>query len=657
MTSPEQVQGASAPAFQQLFSPFRAGRLDLPNRLAVLPHGTSMVRGGVPTDADLAYYKARARGVGLFITGATVAHPQAVVRQRNRVEAFNPEAIPALQRRTAIVKSYGARIVGQLNHVGREMVGSESEFPPVGASALRSPRDPYPPHALEDDEIVDLIRGFALSSVNLKTAGYDGVELHAAHGYLFAQFLSPATNTRTDAWGGTPEKRLRLLADTIERIRDTCGPAFIIGVRLSADEETADGLGVRDSVAIAEALARQAETDYLNITVGMRGNYVKDSTAPEAPAARAAAIIRRESGLPVILGQKIQTPELAERLLADGVADLIGMARAFIADPQFAVKAQAGQSARIRPCVGLNQDCRSFTPHLHCAINPETGRELREDFGPLQRVDRPRRVAVIGGGPGGMEAARIAALRGHAVTLFEASDALGGQFLLAASLPHRSGLLRIIDHLIGELRYHDVRVEMNTRVEDLNALRASFDAAMIATGAVPAPLSWSSGGVSTLSWSDVLQQGAPKVTGSGHAVFVDDGIGFWFSYGVAEILTAAGWRVTFLTSSAAIGANLPAESVPSMLGRLGLAQTTFRVLTGVEQVDDQGVQVVNLTSGQEEHIACDLVVVQTGRLVNPVPATGAQKAPWPDLHRIGDCVTPRRISHALFEAQRAARSI
>src|SRR5918993_5831307 len=174
MTSPEQVQGASAPAFQQLFSPFRAGRLDLPNRLAVLPHGTSMVRDGVPTDADLAYYKARARGVGLLITGATVAHPQAVVRQRNRVEAFNPDAISALRRRAAMVKSHGGRIVGQLNHLGRETVGAESEFPPVGATTRRASRDPYPPHALEHAEIIDLIRGFASAALNLKSAGYDG---------------------------------------------------------------------------------------------------------------------------------------------------------------------------------------------------------------------------------------------------------------------------------------------------------------------------------------------------------------------------------------------------------------------------------------------------------------------------------------------------
>lgn len=643
--------------FPNLFQPFGRGRLNIANRLAILPHGTSMVKAGVPTEDDLAYYAARAKGVGLVITGAMVAHPQAVVRERNRVETFNPLALEALRRRTEVVHALGAKIVGQLNHVGRETVGSESEFAPVGATARRASRDPYPPHALEDREILTLIDGFAQAAVNLKSTGYDGAELHAAHGYLFAQFLSPATNHRTDRWGGTPEKRLRLVRETAERIRERCGEDFIIGVRLSADEEVADGLEVRDTVGIGQALAGAGTVDYLNITLGVRGGYVKDATAPVAPAARAAGIIRKECGLPVILGQKIQTPELAEKLLEEGAADIIGMARAFIADPDFATKARSGRSDRIRPCVGLNQDCRSFNPHIHCALNPETGRELRPDFGPARPAQTPRRVAVIGGGPAGMEAARLAALRGHKVTLFEASEALGGQFLIAASVPNRGGLLRMVDHLIHELRHGAVEVRLNTPVNDLDALASDFDAAILATGATPAPLSLPSGGIPTMTWAELLRDGAPAPSGNGEAVFADDGLGFWFSYGAAEKLAEAGWRVTFLTTAGAIGGNLPAESVGGVLARLGRADTSFRVLTGIETIGPAGVTAVNLTSGREEDIPCDLVVMQTGRLVTPLPASANWEARGLALHVVGDCVTPRRISHALFEGQRAARSL
>ncbi|MBW6496537.1 MAG: FAD-dependent oxidoreductase, partial [Burkholderiaceae bacterium] len=486
---------------------------------------------------------------------------------------------------------------------------------------------------------------------NLQASGYDGVELHAAHGYLFAQFMSPATNRRTDAWGGSLENRTRLVTETIARVREACGPDFIIGARLSADEETADGLGVRDTVGIGQCLARQGETDYLNITVGVRGAYVKDATHSEAPAARAAGIIRAECGLPVIVGQKIQSPELAEKLLADGVADMVGMARAFIAEPAFAEKARTGQAARIRPCVGLNQECRAFFPHLHCSLNPETGRETREPFDRLTRGD-PKRLAVIGGGPAGMEAARVAAARGHRVTIFEATEALGGQFLLAASLPGRGDLLKMVDHLVNEMRHSSMDIRFNARIDDLSALDAEFDAVIVATGAVPAALAAPPGALRTLSWADVLRDGAPEPSGKGRAIFADDGTGFWFTYGVAEMLVDAGWRLTFLTTSAALGGFLPHESVAPMLGRLGAGGTEFRVLMAVDATAEGSVTAVNLTSGEEYDLPADLLVMQTGREVAPRLRQGARP-----VHMIGDCVSPRRITHALFEAQRLARTI
>jgi 2,4-dienoyl-CoA reductase (NADPH2) len=640
------------PAFPRLFSGYRSGRLDLSSRLVMLPHGTAMVRDGMPTEDDVAYYAVRTKGLGLVITGATVATRSAAFRARILSEGYNPDAVEIMRKRCDVVHANGARIVGQLCHLGREMTGMESEYFPMSASAVRSPRDPYPPHAMEECEILAFIDEFVDATLNLKASGHDGVELHAAHGYLFSQFMSPATNQRTDGWGGSLESRLRLTTETIARVRDACGPGFIIGVRLSADEETADGLGVRDNVAITQLLARQDETDYLSITVGMRGAYVKDATQPIAPAARAAGIIRRESGLPVIVGNKIQTPELAEKLLEDGVADLIGMARAFVADPDFAKKAMAGRSNRIRPCVGLNQECRAFSPHLHCSLNPETGRETRPLFASVQATPTAKRIAIIGGGPAGMEAGRVAAARGHAVTLFEATEALGGQFLLAASLPNRNGLLKMVDHLLEELRHSTVTVQLNTRIADLSTLEGEFDEVIVATGAVPGTLGQFAGSVPVLAWSDVLRDGAPTPTGGSHAVFVDEGTGFWFSYGVAEMLVSAGWRVTFLTSSAAIGANLPVESVAPMLGRLGAGGTSFRVLTGLDETGDGGVTTVNLTSGEEEWLSCDLVVVQTARVVAPPPKAGALP-----VHMIGDCITPRRITHALFEGQRLARTI
>ncbi len=292
--------------FSRLFSPFAKGRLATPSRLVILPHGTAMVREGNLTDDDIAYYEARTRGgVGMVITGAAIASPSSALRVRNLIEAWDENTRAMLGKRARVVQRNGAKMICQILHLGREFTGGDSEFPPAAPSAVRSPRDPYPPHELSDREIRTIIGDFARSAENIVKSGCDGVELHAAHGYLFAQFLSAAVNKRSDRWGGTPEKRLRFLLETVEAVRVRAGKDFVLGVRLSADEEIPDGLGVRDTVAICQALAATGAIDYVNITIGMRGAYVKDATWPEAPAATAAGIVRRECGLPVILGQKI----------------------------------------------------------------------------------------------------------------------------------------------------------------------------------------------------------------------------------------------------------------------------------------------------------------------------------------------------------------
>ena len=641
-----------------MLAPFATARLQLANRLVMLPHGTSLVRDGVPLDGDLAYYERRTRGVGLVITGATVPHQHGVVRQRNRVEAFNRDVISILARRNAIIKLNGAAVVGQLNHVGRETFGADADYPPISASASRAARDPYPPHALDEHEIAQLISGFAESAGNLRDAMYDGVELHAAHGYLLAQFLSPATNTRNDRWGGTPEKRCRLLRETVLAIRARCGDDFAIGVRLSAEEEIAGGLTLPDTVVIGRMLHETAQVDYLSITVGVRGRYVRDTTEPDVPAARFAAQVRSEVGLPVIIGQKIRTPAIAERLLEDGVADLIGMARAFIAEPDLAVMAAAGETASIRPCIGLNQDCRAFNPHLHCAVNPSVGRELEPLFGALNATTKPLSVAIVGGGPAGLEAAWIASKRGHRVTLFEASDTLGGQFLFAASLPRRSGLIAIIDHLVARVTMADVLVKLNTPVKNIASIAPSFDAIIVATGALANPLTPKQrASESTMSWFDVIRLGAPPLKGSGRAIFADDGTGSWMSYGAAELLVDAGWKLIFVTTSHAVGGNLPSESLGGVLGRLGRAGTGYRVLCDIAGATDGNVTLINVTTGEEEVITADLVVRQTGRSANDELRQGHPPGDSSYVSYIGDCVTPRRISHALYEAQRLARQI
>lgn len=640
--------------FPDAFSPFALGPITLRNRLVALPAGTSMAINGVPTHGDLEHFeRLAAGGVGLIVGGATVVHPSTTLRSRKLVEAYIDEVVPALAEKAAAVHRHGASIIGQLCHLGREFIGGESDSPPTAPSALKTPRDAYPPHVLTEEEIADIVRGWAVSTANLVRAGYDGAEIHAAHGYLPAQFLSEQTNLRTDRYGGSFENRMRFLDEVVAAMRAELPPTTVLGIRLSGEEEIPGGMDLDDCVRIARHLAASGAVDYLSITHGTRGKYVKDSSNPDAVAVDSAARVRAEAGLPVLVGQRIRDAATADHIVRTGKADLVGMARALIADPDLPEKSRTGRTAEVRGCLGINQDCRAFDPHLHCAVNAEVGRGRHPAVGVA--VTAPKNVVVIGGGPAGLEAARVAAGRGHTVTVFEAARELGGTVRLAARSPHRATMIDIVDYLAGEMRRLGVEVNLGARIapDDLDDLTEMADHVVVATGSAPGPVPAVPTGAPTVVAVDAVLAGEIPET-RGRAAVYDTGDGFWPAYSAAETLAGRGWEVDVITPLTGLAHRVPAESVGPLLARLGSHGARLHAATSLT-LDGGGVRIAPAFGGTATTLETDLVVWHTPR--TSVDDLATRLGAGPTVSVIGDCLTPRRISHAIAEGYRTGAEI
>jgi 2,4-dienoyl-CoA reductase (NADPH2) len=643
--------------FPHVFSPFRLGGFDVRNRLVALPAGTSLVERGIPTHGDVEHFeRLAAGGVGLVIAGAMVVHRTSALRSGKLVEAYVDGVVPAMAAKADVVHRHGARLVGQLCHLGREFIGGESDEAPVAPSALKTVRDAYPPHVLTRREIDQIVEGWRVSTENLVKAGLDGVEIHAAHGYLPAQFMSPLTNRRTDEFGGSFDNRMRFLHLVIEAMRSVTPEGFALGVRLSGEEEIPGGMVLDDCIRIAEDLAALGGIDYFSITHGTRGKYVKDSTGPDGVAIPSASRVRAATGIPTLVGQRIRDVATAEHAVKAGHADLVGMARALIADPDLPVKSETGRLEEIRGCLGINQDCRAFDPHLHCAVNAEVGRGRLPGVG--VQVARPKEVYVIGGGPAGLEAARVSAERGHRVTLFEQLTALGGAVRVAAASPHRATLIDIIDYLERETRRLKVDVNLGAPIsaDDLAEIRQMADHVVLATGSRVAPLPLPLQSRPAVSVEDVLT-GAVAEHEPAEAIVYDEGDGFWPAYSAAEALAQQGWQVTLATALTALAPRVPAESVGPLLQRLGDAGVRTHVAHRLVVPEDPALPMALRPLFGDGEIALEpsLVVWHQQRLGDDALALGTSVDDT--LTVIGDCVTPRRISHAIAEGYRIGATV
>ncbi|GAA5055189.1 oxidoreductase [Nocardia callitridis] len=628
-------------------APMQIGPLHLRNRLVATAHGSGAVAGGLPQPGDDAYWRRCASGgAAMVIAGGTVVSPESANRIGNTTEAWRPDAVPGLRRRAAAVAGEGAVPVCQLVHLGRETLGAQIWGHPIAPSALRSPREPVAARTMTEDDIDRVVRDFVVSAEHARAAGFPAVELHAAHGYLLAQFLSPASNIRADA--NTLDGRGRILHRLHSAITSACAD-LVVGVRVSLDGAEEAGLDIDGLCAVLSTLEM---FDYVSVTAGVRTTYVRDMATTAPPLAPHIPRLRAATTKPLLVAQAIRTRRQIEAALRAG-ADLVGMARPFIADPMFADKMIRGDDHAIRPCVSCNEDCRTFTPTLLCSVDPTLGppgtdarpaAPLR--FGP--KTVRTRRVAIVGAGPAGLESAlRLA--HSHDTTLFEASPHIGGQLRLAAQAPHRAGWSRLLRFYEDNLDGVTLRLGQRVTPEQLD----DFDEAIIATGAKETVTAGSSS-----SSSAILDR--HRVWPGNRVIVVDDGFGYWTTVGAIESALAVGADVTVLIPGPSFAPTIPDESRAQLLRRLAGAPVEFIVEAALTDVRRDGAKTVvsyrHLLSGRESRLHGDHAIV-VGQRVASEWRPFERRARHARIQVIGDALVPRRVAHAIAEGHAAARAI
>ncbi len=647
------------PDFPHLFQPFQLGSAQLRNRLFNPAHGTTLGKDGKVTDELIAYHTTRAEGgVGLIILESMTLHPT-----YGFPEAFlyagSDEIIPGLERLGRECRARGVPVFGQLFHAGRAVrLSHDGSRPQVwSASAVPDERYRMVPAPMPNALIWELIDAYVSAAQRFAEAGLDGVEILAGMGYLIAQFLNPHTNRREDEFGGSFENRLRLLREIVTRTREAIGPSLTLGIRVSLDEKVDRALPPEDLIRACQVLDADGHLDYFNVIAGSSASpdgwmhVFPPMAMPTGYVAPDAARLKAAVSKPVLVAGRINQPHTAEAILASGQADMVGMVRALIADPEFPNKARTGRAEDIRACIGCNQACvghRLAHHAISCIQHPVTGRErtLREP----RPAQAPKRVMVVGGGPAGMKAAVVAAQRGHEVTLYEQSRQLGGQVLLAQQLPGRAEFGGSVTNLLRELELCRVRVEKGVTVTPEFVQSEVPEAVILATGARSCLPEAEIEGATVVEHWDVIS-GKAEV---GDRVVIADWACDWGGLGVAEQLARDGCRVRLLSGGVVAGEQLQGIVRDQWLGilhKLGVEMIPFARFFGA---DSTTAYFQHMTSG--EPIVCedvDTVVTCYARQAENALAASLQDFSG-SLIVIGDAVAPRTVEEAVLEGFRAA---
>jgi 2,4-dienoyl-CoA reductase-like NADH-dependent reductase (Old Yellow Enzyme family) len=641
----------SAARYPHAFRPIALGPALVRNRIFVPAHTTNYGEDNLPSRRHLDYHRARAAGgVGLIIFEAIRVHRSSLGRSQG-VNGYERAAIPAFTLIARAVQDEGAKLFGQVIHLGRHIDGNFARMPAWSSSAIPWSATAPPPHPMTEGEIEQVIAAHADVAGNLIEAGLDGVEVTLGHGHLLQQFLSPAVNHRTDRWGGDEAGRMRMPLETLRAVRATIGTRAAMGIRISADEFLEAGLTLADMQRITAALAADVQLDFINVShsayhgsatmsTQMADMAFAQNSFHHLPRGIAAAVPH----IPVFAVCRFRTIAEAEEMLAPGDIAMVGLARAHMADPAIVRKAAEGREAETRPCIGCNQGCAGFLAlslPITCLANPAMG---REGEWPDTHAATAKRILVVGGGPAGMETAGIAAKRGHHVTLWEASPHLGGALRQPVALGIRADFQALLDAQIAALS--GVHVQTNRRATADAILAGNFDAVVIATGATPTSMP------GALTMEAALAN--PEALGD-HVTF-EDRLGSFAIAGFIEWLAATGRKVTILAPT-----GTPAWLVniySSFAWRARLRDKSVRILPlhTAESLTDGTLHLRELSTGEPVTIEGVTALIAPTH-ATPDDALAAALQGHIEIHLAGDAAAARSALEAIFEGHETGRSL